>query len=359
MTARQFPNPAVEAAAGQQRARNAFTTPEGPARNFGIAQPIEYPSTRESRRKAAEANLDSAHAGTEIFQAQLVAQVKANYYEVLQRQEQLTVAEEDFALLSQIRDRIGLRADLGESPRLDLVRTETELLNAQRIRDSAVVRVTQAKLALGNLIGLSPDESYTVRGGLMGTAQVPTLDTLRALIARENPQIKQALADQERARNRLQLERNLRIPAPTLQAGYVQEPDKEVTRFGIALPLPLFNQRQGQIAEALAEVTVADAQLRAREVALNRELNAAYNLYLVARQQVDIFERGLLERADRALKAAEAAYRFGERGIIEYLDAQRIFRAVRQDYLNARYELQYALIEIERLLGQNIAGENR
>lgn len=351
VTARQFPNPTVDVNAGPQRPRNDSGTLSGTQWGVGVAQPIEYPSVRESRLRTAEANLGSVEAGTASFRAILLAQVKSNFYEVLQRQEQLGIAEEDLKLLTEIRDRVGLRVQVGESPRLDLVRTETEVLNAQRTRDSSTVRVTQAKLALANLIGIAPDEDYAVRGSVGGTAVLPALDGLRSQVARDNPQIQQVLAEQERARNRLQLERDLRVPAPTLQAGYVQEPDKEVARFGVALPIPLFNQRQGQIAEALAEVKVAEAQVRAQELALTREVDAAYSRFLVARQQVETFEGGLLERAQRTLEAAEAAYRFGERGIIEYLDAQRTFRAVRQDYLNARYELQYAVIDIERLAG--------
>jgi cobalt-zinc-cadmium efflux system outer membrane protein len=351
VTARQFPNPSVDANAGPQRPRNNSGTLSGTAWGVGVAQPIEYPSVREARRRTAEANLGSVEAGSAAFRAQLLALVRGNFYEVLQRQEQLVIADEDLKLLEEIRDRVGLRTRLGESPRLDLVRTETEVLNAQRARDAAAVRVTQAKLALANLIGIAPDEPFAVQGTLMSEAALPQLQRLRDEVTRQNPQIQQALAEQERARNRLQLERDLRLPAPTLQAGYVQEPDKEVTRFGLSLPLPLFNQRQGQIAEALAELKVADAQLRARELALARELDAAYSRLLVARQQVETFEGGLLERAQRTLEAAEAAYRFGERGIIEYLDAQRTYRAVRQDYLNARYELAYSVIEIERLAG--------
>ena len=353
VTARQFPNPSVDVNAGPQRPRNDSGALSGTAWTVGVAQPIEYPTVRESRRRAAEANLGSVEASTLTFRAQLSAFVKSSFFEVLQRQEQLGISEEDLKLLAEIRDRVALRAKLGESPKLDLVRTETEVLNAQRNRDTAAVRVTQSKLALANLVGISPDEVYSVRGSIGAAAVLPALDSLRARVTKDNPQIQQALAEQERARNRLQLERDLRIPAPTLQGGYLQEPDKEVTRFGVAIPIPLFNQRQGQIAEALAEVKVADAQLRTRELALTREVDAAYSRFLVARQQVETFEGGLLERAQRTLEAAEAAYRFGERGIIEYLDAQRTFRAVRQDYLNARYELQYSVIEIERLVGQN------
>jgi cobalt-zinc-cadmium efflux system outer membrane protein len=54
------------------------------------------------------------------------------------------------------------------------------------------------------------------------------------------------------------------------------------------------------------------------------------------------------------LKTAEAAYRYGERGILEYLDAQRTFRIVRKDYLAARYDYVSAMLQIERVLGTEI-----
>jgi cobalt-zinc-cadmium efflux system outer membrane protein len=58
------------------------------------------------------------------------------------------------------------------------------------------------------------------------------------------------------------------------------------------------------------------------------------------------------------LKTAEAAYRFGERGILDYLDAQRTFRSVRKDYLTARYDYVSAMLETERLLGSEIFPTN-
>ena len=49
------------------------------------------------------------------------------------------------------------------------------------------------------------------------------------------------------------------------------------------------------------------------------------------------------------LKVAEAAYRLGERGILDYLDAQRTYRSVRNDYLNAQFDRQAAQIILDRL----------
>jgi cobalt-zinc-cadmium efflux system outer membrane protein len=48
---------------------------------------------------------------------------------------------------------------------------------------------------------------------------------------------------------------------------------------------------------------------------------------------------------------AQAAYRFGERGLLDVLDAQRVLRSVRADLLQARFEFQSAVAEILRLRG--------
>jgi cobalt-zinc-cadmium efflux system outer membrane protein len=55
---------------------------------------------------------------------------------------------------------------------------------------------------------------------------------------------------------------------------------------------------------------------------------------------------------------AESAYRYGERGILEYLDAQRVYRIVKKDYLVAKFDYVSAMLEIERLLGFELLQTN-
>jgi cobalt-zinc-cadmium efflux system outer membrane protein len=75
----------------------------------------------------------------------------------------------------------------------------------------------------------------------------------------------------------------------------------------------------------------------------------------IATVRVKALSEGAVRSSEAALRVAEAAYRFGERGILEVLDAQRVLRAVRQDLLLARYELQSALIELDVLTGRYAA----
>ncbi|OPZ01587.1 MAG: Outer membrane efflux protein [Alphaproteobacteria bacterium ADurb.BinA305] len=68
-------------------------------------------------------------------------------------------------------------------------------------------------------------------------------------------------------------------------------------------------------------------------------------------------ENGIIDKARSALTIAESAYRFGERGILEFLDAQRQFRLVRNELIEARFETYAAKAELERLSAREIRGE--
>jgi outer membrane protein, heavy metal efflux system len=62
-----------------------------------------------------------------------------------------------------------------------------------------------------------------------------------------------------------------------------------------------------------------------------------------------MFEGGIIKEAESALTVAQAAYRFGERGLIDVLDTQRVLRGILADSLQARFDLQAAAAEIDRL----------
>jgi cobalt-zinc-cadmium efflux system outer membrane protein len=78
----------------------------------------------------------------------------------------------------------------------------------------------------------------------------------------------------------------------------------------------------------------------------------------VAGQQLAAFEQGLIQEAEEALRAAEAAYRLGERGILEVLDAQRVLRTVRLDLLNAQYDRQAALVDLDEVEAADPRSQN-
>jgi len=355
-TAKSFANPEVEVGAGPSRYRSGTHETRN---NWGVAlsQPLEFSDVRSARREIAESNVSVASLNAEINQVELRAKVKQAFYQVLQRQDALRLVEDDRNLLQQIRERVKLRVDIGESPRYELIKADTEALAAERDYQAALVRVAEAKAYLQGLVSPSMSSDYVLMGELPMKRNLPAIESLREQIS-QSPYLRQVRAASQTADAKLRLEQNLRNPGLTVKAGIEQDPDLTSFRLGLAVPLPLWNQRQGQIAEASANINQVQAQLSDKELALNRDLESAYQRYLIAKNQLNSFETGLLSQAESVLKVAESAYRYGERGILEYLDAQRTYRLVKRDYLAARFDYVSTMLEIERLAGAELLPNN-
>jgi cobalt-zinc-cadmium efflux system outer membrane protein len=354
VTAESFLNPEIEAGSGPSKYRTPSTNPNQ-KQNWGVtlSQPLEFPNVRSARKAVAESRVNYAGSVTEATIINLSLQIKKAFYEVLQNEAILKIAEGDRDALKDIRERVALRVEVGEAPRYELIKADTELIAAQRDADAAKLRIYESKLYLRGLVSKSIMDAFDVTGSLPPSDIALNMEQLKDDI-NKSPRLKQIKASSEIAENRLRLEEKLINPGVTLKAGVDQDPDITSYRFGLSIPIPIWNQRQGLIGEAAANYREVQAQYTDQELALRRDIEAAFQRYLIAQQQVKTFESSLLSQAESVLKVAESAYRYGERGILEYLDAQRTYRLVRKDYLASRYDYIVAILEIEQLLGMDI-----
>jgi cobalt-zinc-cadmium efflux system outer membrane protein len=238
---------------------------------------------------------------------------------------------------------------VGEAARLELTRAEAEIATAQNAVKGAQLLYTSAVSALRAAISAPLSQDLEAEGELDSTVKLPRLDELRDSLLTNHPVLAQANAELERARAVLAHERALRKPQPQLDAEYERQPDLQYFRFGVSLPLPIWDRRKGQIGQAEAAVNTAEAVFKQRRLELVSELERAYAQYQIAEQQVNSFQAGALRQANAALEASQAAYRLGARGIIEVLDAQRVLQTVRAELLDARFERQTAIVDLEGL----------
>lgn len=350
-SAAAFPNPELEVMAGPARARGPGANP-GDTRSVALTQPIDLPGRRGARIDAAGAGLEAARAGQAAFEADLMARLRVRFYELLRREAELRAAREDQKLMEDIRGRIALRVETGEAARYELIKADAETLNAQKLTQAAGFRVEQARSSLRQLVGPALAADFTVKGRLDAVPSVPPLARLQAEAVAANPELARARAEARRAESQLEYERALRLPSLALKASREEDPDLRTSRLGVVVSVPLWDRRSGPVGEAAANLSRARNDLAAREFSLGQDLQYAYQQYEIAQTQVIALESGIVRQAENALKVAEAAYRFGERGILEVLDAQRVYRAARNELIAARFELASAWAEIERLRAQ-------
>ncbi len=349
VTSKAYPNPELEVGGGTSTGIGPGAL-NGSNSQFVISQPLDLPFVREARRQIAEAGITSADEASRSVWLAVRSQTRLAFYEILRRQAELQISKDNEHLLVQIRDKIKLKVELGEAPRYEQVKSEAEALNALKLREMAETRVDDAKSALHMMFGPALPHQFEADGDLPAPlATLPSLESMREEVLNNQPQLQQVRAEIQKAQSKVKYEQHLRYPQPTLKAGAQRDPGLEQWQVNIVIPLPIWNQRQGPIGEAQAELSQAETLANQQEFTVIRELENAYNRYRIAHRQVETFDAGLLKEAETVMKVAEAAYRLGERGIIDYLDAQRTYRSVRNDYLNARFDRQAALIDLDRL----------
>lgn len=355
-TATAYANPEIEITSGKARPLQIGGN-SGYSGLIGMSQLVELPSLRAARRQGAEAGITSGSAALSYTRLNQNTAVKQAFFDALRRQEEKSLAKENYELLLQIRNRVKVKVEVGESPRYELVKAGAEALAAESAAMSAELRVTQSYDRLRALIGTPLDQDLVLAFEPLTAANLPELEALRHDLLSSQPLLQVTEAERQRAQAKLEQERAARLPQPTLKITSERDPDISQWRIGFTLPLPLWSRREGQIGEAVAGVQRAEADAQQANINLLAQLDQAYSQYQINKGQVKTFESGLMNEAENAMKVAEAAYNFGECGILDYLDAQRVLRTTRLDFLNARYELQAALIEIERLRATPIAGE--
>lgn len=351
-TARAYINPEFELMAGPLYTRGATSQTRNNV-TFGIAQPLEFSSVREAKRLYAEQNINIVDNTLLVSNFDLRNQIKQAYVEVLKRQQMTDLQQSNFNLLKQIHSKVQVKVNTGEVPKYELIKADTELLSAERDLQTAQSQVLEAKAFLRRLIGPQFPERFEISEKLPSIKALPSLVELRGKAA-ESPYLQRLKSEKVSAEAKMNLEEKLRMPGLTFKSYFEQNPDANIFRLGLALPLPLWNQREGQIAEAYAGVKQAEAQLQLQSLSLGGELEAAYQRYAMAKKQVETYESGLLSQSAAVLERAESAYKYGERGILEYLDAQRVHKAVNKDYLIAKFDYLFNVLQIERLVGAEI-----
>ena len=349
-TARTFPNPEVEVMNGTRTPRPNMTgNVTGSLKTISVTQALDMPWHRFPRVDGALAGYSAAQANEQSFRSDLRAQLRLRYYDLIRRQDESRATAEDAKAAEAMQKRIAVRVQTGEDARFELVKAEAEMLNAQKLAESAALRVRQSRGALRAMVGPELPETFAVAEMPHKFASPPAFEQVRAEVLANNPELLLSRAERQQYDRKLSEEKALRFPKIALRADQDLDPEYRSKRVGVALSLPLWDWRGGPVGEAAAKLSRSDNELAYQEFSLIQSLEAAYQQYNIANAQTVALEGGLVRQAEDAVRIAEVGYKAGEKSFLEVLDAQRVYRAARNELITAQFELAAAWAEIERI----------
>ncbi|MCX6597036.1 MAG: TolC family protein [Acidobacteria bacterium] len=332
-----YPNPEFGARIGGQDYRVPGNV-RGLVSSLVFSQPLELGQGQQSSELALAA-----------VRLAVLAEVRRAFFQALRKRSEISILSENVRLVEDFRRRLQVRVDVGEAGRLELYRADAELAVARTAASSARLQYVAALAGLRAAVGAPLEADLVLEGALDTNAHLPSADEVREVMLQRHPMLAWAQAEIRVSEARVRYETALRRPQPSLIAEMDRPPDTPTYRVGMSIPLSLWNKREGPIAAAAADLRRAQALADNGKLELLARLAGAYERYQLAGEQLRALEQGLIREAEAGLQAAETAYRLGERGILEVLDAQRVLRTVRLDLLNTQFDRQAALVEVDEL----------
>ena len=351
VAASAFLNPEVTVTAGPDSNRYslAITGPTSMQRSLTVNQPIENPYMRSARIDASEAGVDASRASLDQVRADLAAQLRVRAYELMLRLEQATIEQGIYDLLENLRNRIAANVERGEIARFELIRAETELQSAANRAQAAHLTAQRARVMLLQLTAGAIPIDFEISGSLKDPILLPPLAELREQVPKVNPEVVRLQAEQERASHRISQEKASVLPQISVLYTNYQDAQFTSNIAGASVRIPIWYRRRGEIDTAIYDSARIRETLEFRRYEISQLFEAAWQALQIAQRRVDLFEGGLIKEAENVVQVAQTAYRFGERGLIEFLDSQRILRGILSDSMQARFELQTAAAEIDRI----------
>jgi len=310
--------------------------------------------TRDALSRAGVAATAAAEAERDVRLWLLRSDAAAAVARAVAEQDRLESARGHVVEIERLVEILRTREREGEGSRFDRMRAEQELRDASQLVTSAMVALAEARALLSSM--LPRDVTLTTVGASPLLQQpTPTLETLltRATSTRSELRALNQLA--ERTTQEAEAAKRARLPSPKVFGG-IKRADASAGRetggvFGLSVAVPLFDTGGREAARWAAEGGRIDAEQTSMEDRIRSEITGASQVLTVRQAALAQEQPGA---ADQLVQIAEVAYREGEVGILELLDAVRTASRARIRRIDLRLDARLAQIALERAVGDTL-----
>ena len=358
VTARLFPNPLLSVGTLSSYTQGHTLINSGQLFTQ-VAQLFELAGKRGYRIESAGFGTQSAEAAFEDAVRQLGFTVKDTYYRIQLAQRRLVLAEENRERFSRILAINTIRFNKGYIAEIDLIRIRLQMVDFHSQVIQSLQTAESMKGELRQLLRLSPKTVLELTTELGFRRIDPDIEKLRVTALDVRPDIRAKRFTFSQRESELKLAKAYQIPDVTIGAGYAIQgargPDNPgQVALNVGIPLPLFNRNQGGILQADVSLQSAEADLDKSMNLVENEVDVAYRNLLQSRRLVEAYLGEVLEDARATFTIIERAYERGGATILDLLDAARTSRTIQQNYIEALFNYQHNLFQLESAVGQEI-----
>lgn len=321
-----------------------------------ISQLFELFGKRDARIAAGQAGVETAAIQRKAVRLEILSETAIAFLSVLGLQRRIQILDEQVASIDKITPLLQRRVEAGASSPAETGRAEvaSALVKADRERVRAALASVRRELAI--LMGDTVPKFSTVSGKLDATGRPPSFQAVVAAID-ANPQLVRWTAVYAQRNAELLLARLKPYPDVRFAAGWrhFNETNDDAVRLSISVPIPVFDQNQGNILSAQESLAKTKAEREANRNTLIVLAGRAYDSLQGALRELAVLRDTALPKSRQAADAIAEGYGQGRFTLLEVLDAQASVAQARLREQEAQQNFHVAVATIEGLVGNPFA----
>jgi len=321
-----------------------------------ISQLFELFGKREARISAGLAGVDVATIQRKATRLEILSETAIAFVNVVGLQHRIQILDQQVVAIDKITPLLQRRVEAGASSVAETGRADvaSSLVKADRERAKAALASARRELAV--LMGDTAPKFSAVSGQLDVTGRPPTFQSVVAAID-ANPQLVRWTALYAQRNAELLLARLKPYPDVRLSAGWRHFNDTrdDAVRLTLSVPIPLFDQNQGNILSAQENLAKVRAEREANRNTLIVVAGRAYDSLQGSLRELAVLRETAIPKARQASDAISDGYGQGRFSLLEVLDAQSSLTQARLREQEALQNFHVAVATIEGLVGNPFA----
>jgi cobalt-zinc-cadmium efflux system outer membrane protein len=296
--------------------------------DIGLNYLFERGSKRQHRLEAAKDNTAVTRATVTDTERGLTFQVATLFINAQLAESTLELAELDlksFQTTVDIGERQFTSGGIAEN---DYLKIKLQLLQFQQDVEQAKLAKMQSLSDLRQQLGYeSVPANYDVSGPFEYHPLPFSLEDMQRKALATRPDLRAAQLSLTAANSQYTLAQANSKQDVTAGANYSHTGGLSTVTFSVSVPLPIFDRNQGEIARTSYVIAQAREQLAAANGQVMTDVRDAWEGLQTNDQVARFYVSGYLDVAQKSRDISEYAYRRGATALLDFLDAERTYRA--------------------------------
>ena len=315
--------------------------------DLGVSYLFERGKKRQHRLQAAKDITAQTRSLIADNERSLTFNVATQFVSAQLAESTLDLAEQDLKSFQQTVEVSEFRYKTGAISEDDQLKIKLQLLQFETDFQQALLAKTQALSDLRQLLGYeSVSADYDVAGQFDYQPIKGNVEDMQSRALKNRPDLRAAQQGVTAAKSQYKVQKAIAKTDITGQVNYTHVSGLNTASFFGSIPLRVFDRNQGEIMRAGFAITQAQEQQKAAGEQVMTDVHDAYEGLRTNDKVVTLYRSGYLDVAQKDRDISEYAYKRGATSLLDFLDAERSYRATQLAY---RQALAAYLLAIEQL----------